>query len=417
MIRKLRIKIVAVVLGSLLIVFAAVIVVLNSSVSRAAGGRIDEAMERIAENDGFVSIISISSSSPDGVQGEGVIGIGGGPPDTAMMMRSGRFFYVKVDQGGNIIEANLDMMFDFSYGNAAEYAEAALKKGRAEGSLGNYVYLVREKNYGKIVVFAERSIELWILDRLTKISLLVAGVTGLALFGLAFFLARWMTAPVKTTLEKQRRFISDASHELKTPLTVISANADVLENEIGGNRRLTQIKFQTGRMGELIRELLTLAKADEGRADFVKSEFALSDAVLGTTLEFESMAFEEGKAYSFDVTEGLTYVGDEAQIKRLSGILIDNAIKHSDERGRINVTLDRDGARINLSVFNTGVGVPDADRGKLFDRFYRSDESRSRETGGYGLGLSIAKSIVDEHKGKRFVTGKYGEWTRFTVLL
>ncbi len=198
-------------------------------------------------------------------------------------------------------------------------------------------------------------------------------------------------------------------------MTIIGANVDILENETGPNTRMRHIKDQTDRMNLLIRDLLTLAKADEHNAAMVVNAFNLSKAIENTTLEFESSAFESKKHLVFDVEDGITYTGNEPQIRQLLSILIDNAIKHSNEQGEIKVTLNRHNESVLLSVYNTGPGVLAEEKDKIFDRFYRSDDSRSRKTGGYGLGLSIAQSIVTAHKAKIAVTGKAGEWIVFTV--
>jgi signal transduction histidine kinase len=224
-----------------------------------------------------------------------------------------------------------------------------------------------------------------------------------------------MTAPIKKAFDKQRRFISDASHELKTPLTIISANIDVLKNEIGENQRLTHIKFQSERMNELVLDLLSLAKISEGNTSIIRNKFNISGSVLNTALEFESRAFEEEKKYSYDIEENIEYIGDERQVKQLVSILIDNAIQYSDANGQIKVSLRTQGGYINISVFNTGTGVPENEKKKIFERFYRTDESRSRETGGYGIGLSIAEAIAESHNGKITVSGEYMKWIRFDV--
>jgi signal transduction histidine kinase len=170
-------------------------------------------------------------------------------------------------------------------------------------------------------------------------------------------------------------------------------------------------------MAGLLRDLLSLAKTDEGGANIVMSEFSLSGALLNTVLEFESRAFEEKREYAYEIGENIRYTGDEKQIRQLAGILIDNAIRYSDANGKVKVTLRAENGRARFSVYNTGGGVPDAQKNKIFERFYRADESRSRDTGGYGVGLSIAKAIADAHKGRIAVSGEYGKWVRFDVML
>ena len=237
-------------------------------------------------------------------------------------------------------------------------------------------------------------------------------------FGLAAALSFWLVKPVKSTFDKQKLFISNASHELKTPIAVISANADVLESEIGENKWLSYIKDDSRRMGELVNELLALARLDD-RTDTsgVKTGFSLSDAVLQTALPFESRMFEMGKEYEVDVQPDIEYIGDESQIKHIVSILIDNAVKYSDENGKIKISLSmRQNKRI-LEVFNTGQGIPADKLEKIFERFYREDEARSSSSGGYGLGLSIAYEIVARHGGRIFARSEYGKWAMFTVVL
>jgi signal transduction histidine kinase len=393
------------------LVFASILVTLNIFMQTTSARQTDRLLEMIIEQDGIVSQPrgSRPGGSPSREPGWGVA------PE---MMRAGRFFYVKYDSAGNVIETHYEMMFDFSDEDAARYASEALGKNKTKGLIDSFQYAAAEKRYGKIIVFAERGIETLMLTQLINISLWVAGGACLIVFVLSLLFSEWAVSPVKAAFEKQRRFISDASHELKTPLTILNANADVLEHEIGENKRLFNIKTQSERMSRLIRDLLTLAKTDDGKAQTVYGEFDISGAVLGTALEFESRAFEENKRYDIDVAEGIVYTGDAGQIKRLVSILIDNAINHSERNGTIQVSLTRGGGgNPVISVHNTGAGISDDEKEKVFDRFYRSDESRSRDTGGYGLGLSIAKSIADAHKGKITIEGAAGKWVKFSVIL
>jgi signal transduction histidine kinase len=263
-----------------------------------------------------------------------------------------------------------------------------------------------------------RNIENVMLSRIIKITLLTLGGTILLLFVFVFFLSKWAIKPVNESFEKQKRFISDASHELKTPLTIIGANLDILAEEIGGDSHITHIRKQSARMNSLINSLLSLARSDE-EAEVMFSKFNLSATVLNTALEFESRAYEENKNYSYEIAENLQYNGAESQIKQLAGILIDNAIKYGND---IKISLKRKNNHTHLSVYNTGEGISDNEKAKIFDRFYRVDSSRQREDnspsfGGYGLGLSIAKAIVDSHKGKILVDGEQGKWVRFEVIL
>jgi signal transduction histidine kinase len=410
MIKKLRIKLILVITFVLILVFGAVFLTLNLSVYNASARETENFMKMIASNDGFF-LPQRSSFQGDTNYTQTRIGF------NSDAMRARRFFYVKVDVRGNVFEENYDMMFDFSESDAAEYVAEALDNKNSNGKIGRFSYIIENKDYGKIAVFAERSIEIGLLKQLTQTTLIVAGVACAFLFLLSILLSKWMVSPVKNAFEKQSRFISDANHELKTPLTIISANVDVLQNEIGANERIEHIKTQLARMNKLIHYLLTLSKAENTKVETIHSRFDLSKAILSTALEFESRAFDEGKEYKCEIKEGISFVGEEEKLKQLLTILIDNAIQHSGMNSIISVTLKEETGRPHLSIYNTGMGILDNEKNKIFDRFYRSDDSRARETGGYGLGLSIAKTIVDEHNGKIRIEGEYGKWVEFIVML
>jgi len=416
MIKKLQFKFVAVTMGSLIVIFLLVLLTLNMFMRNQNNQFTDQQLQQVADEDGFQQAPKNETrqteeappSSPPSAFS---------PAQNRDALRDGRYFYVKLDASQQVFEVDAERMFDFTESEAEAYALQALKTGKASGTVDSLRYLAVEKDYGTIVVFAQQSIEDRILSQLIQTSLLVAGIAFVVLFLLSLFLSKWAVAPVKDAFDKQRRFISDASHELKTPLTIISANTDVLESQIGENVMLYQIKNQTNRMGKLVQALLSLARAEEGVSNIVMTQFNLSKAVLGTTLEFESHAFEEGRSLSYEVAENILYTGDETQLRQLTAILIDNAIKHSDRGGRVEVSLKLVGSRPLLTVYNTGAGIPEGEREQIFDRFYRSDASRSRETGGYGLGLAIARSIAEAHRGKISVDSAAGQWVKFIISL
>ncbi|WP_312279939.1 HAMP domain-containing sensor histidine kinase [Oscillibacter sp.] len=412
MIKRLQIKFVCIMMGVLFLVFTVLVATLNIFVYMSNAEQTDNILRMVAEQDGMEFLLPPGRTEEDAHQ-EPLI-----PPRfDSQSMRAARLFFVKLDKQDQVLQVQHDMMFGFTQEEAVSYSEAVLLSGKERGSYDDYQYLVAEKDYGKIVVFVENSRELKILDELIFISMIVTAVTCVLLLGFSVLLSKWVVKPVKATFAKQRQFVSDASHELKTPLTIISANVDVLENEIGENIRLQQIRDQADRMTRLVHDLLALARADEGANQLVATEFDLSRAVLSTLLAFESQAFEDGKSLDFNVAEGLRYTGGEPQIKQLVAILMDNAIKHSGKGDEIKVTLRRENEKSILAIYNTGDGIPEQEKDRIFERFYRSDASRSTKTGGYGLGLAIAKSLVELHKGKISVSGKEGAWTCFTVTL
>jgi len=412
MIKQLRMKIIITTMMVLLAVFASVFATLNVYMWNTSRQQTERLLEQIIQRDGMPMLIiregaqriaqlppEITEHAPERLPPQNVI------------FRAGRLFYIKLDQQGEPLEIRHEMMFDFTDEDAMHYASLVRERGKSKGSVGEFQFMAGQKAYGSIIVFAQRSIETTLLTQLIRLSLWTAGGTGILLFVFTLFFSKWAVGPVQRAFERQRRFISDASHELKTPLTILNANADLLLQEVGENPRLQSIKGQSRRMEGLIHDLLALARADEG-AQPVFSSVDLSQAILSAALAFEGRAYEEGKTYEVDVAPGLRCQGDQEQLKRLASILIDNALKHSEPNGFVKVTLSEKPA---LTVYNTGAGIKESERERIFERFYRSDSSRARETGGYGLGLAIAKSIVEAHRGSISVESKVGEWAKFNV--
>jgi len=223
----------------------------------------------------------------------------------------------------------------------------------------------------------------------------------LLLLGVSVILARWATRPVERAWKQQRQFLSDASHELKTPLTVILSNAELLSAlplEERPARWTDNILSESRLMKRLVEEMLTLARADHLSQLPVLSEVSLSDAAEDCALAFEPVAFEAGKPLEYTVTEGVTVLGDRDRLGRLVSILLDNAIKYGAEGGTITLSLEKTERQARLAVSNPGQPIPAEQLPKLFERFYRADASRGEQSG-FGLGLSIAAVIAREHKG------------------
>lgn len=328
------------------------------------------------------------------------------------------YMYVRISNNGTgspFITTN--MSDTYSADTIFYIAKSLANSGDSGGLIGNMMFEITKDDLNTTVVIIDISRDMKLMNNLLLISIIIIILSIIFVLIFTYFLSKWAIRPVQTAFENQQRFISDASHELKTPLTVISANADVLESEIGENKWLTNIKSQSVVMNELVHDLLDLAKLDETSEDMILNEFDLSNIVLSKSLEFECTAFEQGKTFEQNITDGLMYKGNEESIKHLVTILTDNAIKHSDKNGIIRVTLTSNGNRRIFQVYNTGNGIKDSEKDKIFNRFYRSDESRSKATGGYGLGLAIAKSIVDAHNGTIAVDGEENKWISFTVIL
>ena len=228
-------------------------------------------------------------------------------------------------------------------------------------------------------------------------------------------LTKWLTKPVINLFDKQKQFIVDASHELKTPLSVIMASAEALEEDPKEKKWLNNIKTEAERMNKLVIDLLDLAKSENINDKQNYSINNLSKIIEKTSLTFESLVYENKLELETNIEDDIMYKCNSDKIKQLLGILLDNAIKHSNDNSKIFVNLYKNKNNITLEVKNRGKEIPKEDQEKIFDRFYRADESRNRNENRYGLGLAIAKNIVANHNGKIFVNCKDG-YTTFKVM-
>lgn len=325
------------------------------------------------------------------------------------------FFVIMADENGKYTASlNND---DLTADSAQEYINKIMSGRKTSGMTGNLSFCTEKKSNGTLIVLTDRTVEMDMMNKLKRTTVIVGIISIILLSGAAYFLSGLIVRPLKETFDKQKQFISDASHELKTPLTVISANADVLSGEIGENKWLTYIQEQASRMNILVNDLLSLTRLENKTRDFITAEFDLSRAVENTALPFECQAFEAGKNFVLNIEEGIRINASEQHIRQMTGIFIDNALKYSKEKGTVRVSLVRDDGKAVLSVYNTGNGVRHDEVDRLFERFYRSDESRNRSTGGYGLGLAIAKSIIDKHNFKIQVENQEGKSICFVVTM
>ena len=324
------------------------------------------------------------------------------------------FFIVMADKDGKYVAIHNND--DLSEENAQKYIDAISEKGITGGMVNNYQFLSAEKSNGTIFVFTDKSAEMNMLSKLKRTTITIGLISIILLSVASYFLSGLIVKPIKEAFNKQKQFISDASHELKTPLTVISTNADVLSGEIGENKWLNYIQDQADRMNVLVNELLNLTRLENNTSNFILTEFDLSKAIENTALPFECQAFDTNKNFVLNIDEGIHITASEQHVKQMAAIFIDNALKYSKDGGTVRVSLTKDkDKKISFSVYNTGSGIKESEKDKIFERFYRSDESRNRAAGSYGLGLAIAKSIIDKHKFKINIENDEGKSICFIV--
>ena len=318
----------------------------------------------------------------------------------------------KIDVNNNNAISKLDDVTD----EIKNYAIEVSKRNSDEGYIENYIYKVRKIGVnGKEVTLIESESTIKELKS-TIIIAIVMGVLGLIIiYIIAKKISKTIVKPVADSFEKQKQFVSDASHELKTPLAVIEANADVLQDKVGENKWITYIQNEVQSMNKLVNDLLVLARMENTNTTN-NQKFNLSKEVQMSVSVFESMIYEKNIKLETNITDEIVFNGDKEDIKHIISILLDNAIKHTKENGKIIVNTLKEKNNIKIEVKNQGEPIPEEEREKIFERFYRVDKARNRNEKRYGLGLSIAKGLVDKYKGTIEASSKDG-FTSFIVKI
>lgn len=318
--------------------------------------------------------------------------------DDALKFHLSTFYSVAISGEGEILATDVADGVVYEEATLEKYASEILRDGKAKGVKGNLIYLVSEKGGYALVVFMDNTIMQGSMTTLFRYTLIFGSVAITALFFVAVHLARRIVQPLEESYQKQKQFISDAGHELKTPVAVVSANAELLSREIGDNQWLANIQYENQRMGRLVAQLLELARTE--KSDLPMERLDFSRLVGGEALPFESVAFEKGLVLHCDIADGLSIDGNGNQLKQLVSILLDNAICHGADGKEVFLTLKASHGHVMLSVTNAGSPIPAEQTEQLFERFYRVDAARNSDGGHYGLGLAIAKAIVTAHRGK-----------------
>ncbi|MGN0546006.1 MAG: sensor histidine kinase [Acutalibacteraceae bacterium] len=412
MIKSLRLKFLATVMFFVTAIIAALVVVI--AVVPALRDRKEAEMFLKSAVDIHAEIFDAPSDRPDGFKPVRRIDNGFGGKDNKYSLSN--LVTARFNADGELVSWFSDRQDIYGEDYIIETAEKLKAKGREFGTVDGRYYLLSENETGMSLALLDSGPAVENLRRTAALTLLSGAGAWVLLLILAVFLVNRMTEPVSRAMAKQKQFVSDAGHELKTPIAVITANAGVLESEIGENKWLTYIKNEAVKMDGLVKSLMTLAKMEDSPEKAERSEFDLSEAVMSAGLPFESLAFEKGTVVQFEVEPDIKIHGVREQAEQLVGILMSNAVRYGEEKGVIRLSLTKERKKITLSVYNTGQGVPDGEKEKIFERFYRVDKARSREGGNYGLGLAIAKSIAEENGGEIGVCGEYGKWIRFDIV-
>ena len=323
---------------------------------------------------------------------------GRGKPFTAETPYSTRYFVLFYGADGTLERADLQRIASVTEDDTDTYLAAAVKRGEGYGSCGSFRFLVtRLDDGGYMAIFldcyqshrAMRTVLVW--------SLAADAVCILLVLLLVVLLSRRAIDPVVRSAQQQKQFITDAGHELKTPITVIATSLKVLEMEVGPQKWIDKARAQTEKLKELVNSLVTLSRMDEEESPLQMASFPVSDAVGETAESFREVAASQGHPLDVSVAPGLTYTGDQYAVRQLVSILLDNAVKYAVPGSPIALRLERSRRGVTLKVSNTCESPREIDTSRLFDRFYRADPART--AGGFGIGLSIARGIAEGHRG------------------
>ena len=322
----------------------------------------------------------------------------GHEPERNEIYNAVNFYSAAFDNNGQTLKIDTSNSQKYDEETVEQICREIIEFNKDFGHYKSNVYIVKTHSEYTLAVFMDNAIASDNIKTLLRYTA-IFGCTGIVVvLIISVFLSGIIMRPIEESYKKQKQFISDAGHELKTPVAVIAANADLLLKDIGENVWLSNICYENEKMSSLIKQLLELSRTENAIASF--EDIDLSRLAMGEALPFEIIAFETGLEFEYDIDENIHLSGSPVQLKQLIAILLDNAVEHSDTNGKISLTLKANGKNAVISVKNPGAEIPPKEREKIFERFYRGDASHTDKGNHYGLGLAIAKAVVQSHKGK-----------------
>lgn len=384
MFKSLRKKFIITAVGSVAVVITVLALALNFINFNKLEEKIDttlldasksQAITKIFSEDGDDLVITKNSTNPTDYNG---------------------FSIAKVDSDGEIIKAYRDDTLVSNHDTLQNKVEQALEKGGASGFIGTYRFLKVETEVGNLILFLNCQRELDSFESFAKNSILISIFVIVSVLIMIILISKKVIAPIQETYIKQKQFITGASHELKTPLAIISSNADVLEMENGNSKWTNNIHNQVDRLTSLVNSLVVFSRMEEKDA-VERVSFDLTEVLQSRIADFNELANFQKKYIVTNITSNLNYYGEKESIIQLMDILLENSIKYAPENSDILVSLEKNRKYAILKVSNKA-DVKKGDLSKVFDRFYRLDESRNSTIKGYGIGLSMAQLIAEKHK-------------------
>lgn len=341
------------------------------------------------------------------------------PPITEDTAMSAVYFLVRLSAEGEVLRTDVSRIASVTEKEAKKYAETVSESEKLSGTIGHFKYMVTvpPDNKEKTIVFLDTSSQVYMILRVLALSVLMGFLCWVLMLLLVIVLSKRAILPIARSMEKQKQFVTDAGHEIKTPLSIILANTDALELHDGASKWSKNIREQTLRLNGLMQNLLTLAKMEEGQAEIVFTDFS-ADKLLEETLEpFYELAQKNEIEIQTDIQPDTELYANRDNIMRLFSILMDNAVKYTNPKGKIVISLKKQEKEVLFQIKNTCEKIPEAEAERMFDRFYRGDAARTQKNGGYGIGLSAARAIVEAHKGSIKAGYENGNMVVFTVKI
>lgn len=407
MIKKLQKKFIVVSAISVFSVITLIFLVINTLNYISLNKQLDRINDRIVENGG---ILNKPNKDPFNPPKPNDNDFGYINPETPF---SARYFTVFFNSNNEIVLVNTESIYSVNNEQAIKYAQQ-INQNKEKGWLSNYRYKMFNTKGGYAITFLDGTTIISSTYQTMFISLIVLYSTGLVVLLLIILLSKRVTKPIAQTYEKQKQFITDANHELKTPLTLILANLDIAESELGQNEWLTDIRTEGQRMTHLVNKLVELSRLDEEKKNIQFNKLNISDILKDITSEFKYICEKNEITIISNIENNIHINAEEALIRKLIYLLMDNATKYCDQKGIIKIILKAN-KNISLSIENTYQAINEIELDKLFDRFYRGNKARTFN-GGFGIGLSIAQNIVNVHKASISVSKANNDTIKFTII-
>lgn len=412
MIKKLRKKFIRIAMLAVTSVLLLLCITVNTANFISVNSQLNEMLSVIELNQGMLPPIPRGDKPPDG-DGKKPKPDGQFTQETAY---STRYFVLKFTSDGQLVRADLDKIAAVTQDDTDEYMHIALKHGAGFGYTSGYKYYVTADGDGRYTaIFLDCYRDVRSMVTLAVLSVAAMAVSIALVYVIVVLCSRRAIYPVVKSTERQKQFITDASHELKTPITVIATSLKVLEMEVGEQKWIDKAQAQTEKLKELVDSLVTLSRMDEDETPLQFADFDISAAVSETADSFADTAEAAGHRLETDIAPDIRYTGDEYAVRRLVSVLIDNAVKYASTGSPITLRLEKDRRGVVIRSSNGCENVDADETKKLFDRFYRTDKARS--AGGFGIGLSIARGIAEAHKGSIKAELTDGNTIEFTAYL